>query len=174
MVTPVLFQITGYQNTGKTTVIINLIEYLKSAGFAVSVLKHHGHGTPDLPDKDSARHFKAGAGAALVEGNGTIQLHASLSDEETDSIEKLLEILNMFNPDIVLIEGYKNKPFPKAVIIKEENDLVLLKSLRNIHAVLCWPEVAGKVHSLNLALPVFEINSSEFHNWFLQHYKIMG
>ncbi|WP_254052788.1 molybdopterin-guanine dinucleotide biosynthesis protein B [Bacillus sp. V59.32b] len=169
MVKPFLFQITGYQNSGKTTVVIRLIEHLKRAGVTVSVLKHHGHGgEPDLPDKDSTRHFQAGAVAALVEGNGAIQLHASLTCEQKDSTEKLLEILHDFQPDVIVIEGYKYKPFPKALIIKQESDLELLNSLQNIQAVICWPEMMETVKLLDMGLPLFEINSDGFFNWFLE------
>jgi molybdopterin-guanine dinucleotide biosynthesis adapter protein len=169
MVEPFLFQIAGYQNSGKTTVVTKLIEHLKRAGLTVSTLKHHGHaGELDLPEKDSARHFQAGAQAALVEGNGTLQLHASVPGEHQHSVEKLLQILQAFNPDAIVIEGYKNKPFPKAVIIKQESDLELLKSLENIHAVICWPEMVGTVDDSELALPVFEINSGGFFSWFLE------
>lgn len=172
MVKPFLFQISGYQNSGKTTVVIKLIEHIRRAGLNVSVLKHHGHGgEPELPDKDSARHFRAGAQAALVEGNGTIQLHASLTCEQKDSTEKLLEILYAFQPDVILIEGYKNEPFPKALIIKQESDVELLKSLQNIQALLCWPEMLETAKRLNTGLPLFEIDSDDFFNWFLERKK---
>lgn len=172
MVKPFVFQISGYQNTGKTTVVTKLIEQLKIAGLTVSVLKHHGHGgEPELPDKDSTRHLRAGAQSALVEGDGTIQLTATLPTERNHSIENLLEMLGAFNPDVILIEGYKNKPFPKALIIKHEQDLALLRELRNMRAVLCWPEITETVEGLDLGIPIFEINSSGFFNWFLQQYR---
>lgn len=172
MVKPFVFQISGYQNTGKTTVVTKLIEQLEKAGVTVSVLKHHGHGGElELPDKDSTRHFRAGAQSVLVEGDGTIQLTASIPTVTNHSIENLLEMLEVFNPDIILIEGYKNKPFPKALIIRNEGDLTLLRELRNIQAILCWPEMIGTVQGMETEIPIFEINSSGFTNWFLQQYK---
>ncbi|WP_257985556.1 molybdopterin-guanine dinucleotide biosynthesis protein B [Bacillus sp. V5-8f] len=168
MVKPYIFQIVGYQNSGKTTIISKLTHQLNQAGLTVSVIKHHGHGgAPDLPDKDSTRLFTSGAQAALVEGAGTIQLTASLP-AGCDLLSKNIDILATFNPDIILIEGYKRKTFPKAVVIRHESDLVLLEELENIQAVICWPEMKGPSKSKISGVPAFDVNLDGFSDWFFR------
>lgn len=67
---PVIFQVSGYQNSGKTTLINKLISGLKEKGLSVITIKHHGHGgKPEAPEgKDSTSHIESGAAASLVEG----------------------------------------------------------------------------------------------------------
>lgn len=39
-----IFQVVGYKNAGKTTLMEQLIAVLRNEGMVVSCLKHHGHG----------------------------------------------------------------------------------------------------------------------------------
>ena len=49
-------------NSGKTTLIVKLIEELVARGHDVGSVKHHSHAgfTIDIPGKDSYRHRAAG------------------------------------------------------------------------------------------------------------------
>ncbi|HJV30673.1 MAG TPA: molybdopterin-guanine dinucleotide biosynthesis protein MobB, partial [Bacillales bacterium] len=78
LVKPMIFQVVGYQNSGKTTFITKILKQLKIEGDSVGVIKHHGHGgKPDVYEqKDSARHIENGAIATIVEGNGRLLLQA--------------------------------------------------------------------------------------------------
>lgn len=74
-----IFQITGYQNSGKTTVMERLIATCKIHGLTVGTIKHHGHG--GFPErisvqKDSEKHRLAGANVTAVEGNGILHIEA--------------------------------------------------------------------------------------------------
>ena len=44
LVTPFIFQIVGYQNSGKTTFLNKLISHLTAVGINTATIKHHGHG----------------------------------------------------------------------------------------------------------------------------------
>jgi molybdopterin-guanine dinucleotide biosynthesis adapter protein len=167
MVKPVVFQITGYQNSGKTTLISSLIKGLKQfANLEVAVLKHHGHGgTPSLPEKDSARHFETGAVASLVEGSGQIQLHARVPENQNGPLPQLIELLKNFGPDVILIEGYKKEKFPKTVIIKQESDLELLSIITNIRALVYWPDLANTLLNHRWDFPIFPLGSQAFFDW---------
>lgn len=132
-VTPVILQIVGYQNSGKTTVVERIIETLTEIGYKVGTCKHHGHGgKPNLPKgKDSTRHLEAGAVAAGVDGDGLFVFAAS-------AIEDWLKLYQFLDIDVVLIEGYKRKPYNKIVCIRQEDDRKLLNELTNIQAVFSW------------------------------------
>ncbi|WP_249292123.1 molybdopterin-guanine dinucleotide biosynthesis protein B [Metabacillus flavus] len=129
-----ILQITGYQNSGKTTLMKKLIARAAEQGLAAGSLKHHGHGgTPDLPVKDSTDHFKAGAIVSGAEGEGTVQLSARLGN---DQLHRLIELYSYFDLDVLFIEGYKKEPFPKVLLISKEEDLPLVHELQAIVCVI--------------------------------------
>ncbi|MEW8987400.1 MAG: molybdopterin-guanine dinucleotide biosynthesis protein B [Bacillus sp. (in: firmicutes)] len=134
---PVVFQLAGYSNSGKTTLMTKLISALNSDGKMVATLKHHGHGgKPDLlQNKDSSQHLNAGAIASLVEGEGRILLQA---ERQSWSIQEQIQILAQLQPDFILIEGHKQEDFPKAVLVRRHEDLELLSNLKNIVVVFYW------------------------------------
>ncbi|WHY02085.1 molybdopterin-guanine dinucleotide biosynthesis protein B [Neobacillus sp. DY30] len=156
LVKPIVFQIVGYQNSGKTTTILKLIEILKDEGIKSVTIKHHGHGgKPDIiSQKDSAKHINAGAVASLVEGEGRLCLQA---DDTALTLEEQINFVTFFNPDIIIIEGHKKKTYPKLLILRDENDLSLIYDVCNIQNVIVWKkELLDGVKEL-LKVPVFHI-----------------
>jgi molybdopterin-guanine dinucleotide biosynthesis adapter protein len=156
LVKPIIYQIVGYQNSGKTTFILKLIEALKNEGIKSVTIKHHGHGgRPDvIPQKDSTKHLKAGALAALVEGDGRLVLQA---DESFLTLDEQIRFLDFFKPDIILIEGHKKQSYPKLLILRNMNDLSLIANVTNIKAVLVWTHALINVVREQLEVPVFHI-----------------
>lgn len=65
-----ILQIVGYQNSGKTTLMEQLIKQATMEGLRVGAIKHHGHGGVPMIEtsKDSSRHELAGAVVTAVEG----------------------------------------------------------------------------------------------------------
>jgi molybdopterin-guanine dinucleotide biosynthesis adapter protein len=157
LVKPIIYQIAGYQNSGKTTVVLKLIEFLKNEGYKTATIKHHGHGgRPDiLSEKDSSMHINAGAVASLVEGEGRICLQA---DETALTLDEQIRFVNFFCPDFILIEGHKKKSYPKLLLIRDENDLSLISVVSNIQTVMVWKKELVDVVKELLAVPVFYIN----------------
>lgn len=135
---PVL-QIVGFQNSGKTTLLTKIIKAMSSKGLRVGIIKHHGHGGfPDSydTDKDTAKHREAGATVTGVEGAGMLQLHALNGEGWT--LPEIISFYNNLPLDIILIEGFKREVFPKIVLLRTEEDEVLLEQLENIQAVISW------------------------------------
>ncbi|MBM7663063.1 molybdopterin-guanine dinucleotide biosynthesis protein B [Bacillus mesophilus] len=131
-----IFQIVGYQNSGKTTLVQKLVKNLSKRGYKVGTIKHHGHGgEPDFADKgkDSALHRSAGARVVTVEGNGTIQLTAS---ELKWDLQQIISLYESFNLDIILVEGYKLESYPKVVLLRTQEDLEMTQKLSNIFCVI--------------------------------------
>jgi molybdopterin-guanine dinucleotide biosynthesis adapter protein len=159
MVEPIIFQVVGYQNSGKTTFISKLIAELSKEKWRVITIKHHGHGgQPDLvADKDTSKHSDAGAIASLVEGNGRLILHA---EQSSWSLAQQIQLATMLEPDFIIIEGHKKKEFPKVVLLREQDeDRKLLQELENIKAVFYWQENYPElVHS---DIPSFQINEEQ-------------
>ncbi len=157
----------GYQNSGKTTLSLSLIQQLSGAGLKVATVKHHGHGgKPDIvEEKDSGRHMSAGAAVSLVEGGGRLVLHA---ENGKWSLAEEIELLSCFKTDVILIEGYKREGYPKAVILRNEEDLELLDVLDNIKLVFYRDlKLADLVKELSY--PVFQIDDDRGVNWVLDY-----
>lgn len=129
-----IYQIVGYKNTGKTTLMEEMIRYYSNLGMEVGTLKHHGHGGPlkVAENTDSYRHTKSGSRISVAQGGHNLQINVSPAEVE---LERLIHIYTCFNVDILLIEGYKYADYPKIVLIKSEKEIPLLKKLTNIIAV---------------------------------------
>lgn len=108
---PVIYAISGYKNSGKTTLMTRLIRELTARGYRVATIKHDGHDfTPDVPETDSYRHAEAGAyGTAVFSGN------RFMITKETKGITER-ELMQAFpEADVILIEGLKHSSYPKTV-----------------------------------------------------------
>lgn len=156
MVKPVVFQIVGYQNSGKTTFTTKLMAALKEQGLKTATIKHHGHGgKPDIPaQKDSSRHLAAGALAAIVEGDGHLILQ---TESDVLSLAKQIQLLDFFQPDVILIEGHKFEAYPKLVLLKGQADTALLTELKNIKVVVYWQKEIKDIVQKQMKVPCFSI-----------------
>ncbi|MGV2940784.1 molybdopterin-guanine dinucleotide biosynthesis protein B [Mesobacillus sp. LC4] len=165
LVKPLLFQLAGYQNSGKTTLSLTLIQQMTAAGLKVATIKHHGHGgRPEVVEsKDSGKHVMAGAAVSLVEGGGRLVIQA---ESGSWSLPEEIDLLSFFNPDVILIEGHKHESYPKAVILRDKNDIELLGKLENIQVVLCRdPELVNMLK--DTAVPV--LNMEHGADWITTH-----
>ncbi|MEK4565537.1 molybdopterin-guanine dinucleotide biosynthesis protein B [Alkalihalobacillus sp. FSL R5-0424] len=132
---PVIIQIVGFKNSGKTTLMNHLIQEAVNDKLKVGTIKHHGHGgVPDanLETKDSAKHFSHGATVSAVEGAGSLHLQANVPEGDLNSS---LRVFENWPLDLTLVEGYKQWPYPKMVLLRSEDDQSLL-DLTNIVAIL--------------------------------------
>ncbi len=163
---PVIFQVVGYSNSGKTTFLTKLLEKLSFEEWKVVTIKHHGHGgQPDLlTGKDSSRHIEAGAVASIVEGDGRLILHA---EQPTWTLAEQIGLLSSFQPDYILIEGYKLADFPKVVLLRDQKDHELLDKITNVVATYYWePEI---IPNLQSNIPKFHINDDKGQKWLLEY-----
>ncbi|TPK60518.1 molybdopterin-guanine dinucleotide biosynthesis protein B [Mesorhizobium sp. B2-4-19] len=107
-----VFGITGWKNSGKTTLTEKLVAELVRRGWKVSTVKHAHHDFDiDKPGADSFRHRQAGAiEVAIVSGNRWALMH-ELRGEDEPPLESILSRLAPC--DIVLVEGYKRESHRK-------------------------------------------------------------
>jgi molybdopterin-guanine dinucleotide biosynthesis protein MobB len=117
--------VTGWKNTGKTTLTERLVAELTGQGLRVSTVKHAHHATEvDHPGRDSYRHREAGAGQVLVASPVRWALMTELRGAEEPPLDQLLARLDPC--DLVLIEGYKAAPHPKIETHREAAGRALL------------------------------------------------
>ncbi len=116
-----VFGVTGFKNSGKTTLTSRIVSELTSRGFKVSTIKHAHHAFDlDHPGRDSFIHREAGAHeVAIVSGWRWAILH-ELRDEDEPTFD---DMLNRLSPcDIVIVEGFKREAYPKIEVRRPELD----------------------------------------------------
>jgi molybdopterin-guanine dinucleotide biosynthesis adapter protein len=107
-----VFGITGWKNSGKTTLTEKLVAELTGRGWKVSTVKHAHHDFDiDIEGTDSFRHRQAGASeVAVVSGRRWALMH-ELRGEDEPSLDMVLARLAPC--DLVLVEGYKREGHKK-------------------------------------------------------------
>jgi molybdopterin-guanine dinucleotide biosynthesis protein B len=111
-VTSPVFGVTGWKNSGKTTLVTRLVSEFTRRGLRVSTVKHAHHAFDiDQPETDSFRHREAGATEVLIVSGHRWALMHELRDEAEPPLEAALERLSPC--DLILVEGYKREGHPK-------------------------------------------------------------
>jgi len=114
-----VFGITGWKNSGKTTLTERLVAELTRRGWRVSTVKHAHHAFDiDKDGTDSFRHRAAGASeVAIVSGNRWALMHELRGAEEPP----MRAIVARLAPcDLVLVEGYKREDHSKIEVRRLE------------------------------------------------------
>ena len=138
-----VFGIAGYKNSGKTTLIVELIAELTGRGLRVATIKHAHHEFDiDHPGKDSYRHREAGASEVIVASRRRwAQVHELHAGDEPS----LEELLGRLGPaDVVLVEGYKHGDHPQLEVRRSELDHPpLAGESATVRAVVCDAQIEG-------------------------------
>jgi molybdopterin-guanine dinucleotide biosynthesis protein B len=104
--------VTGWKNSGKTTLVERLVAELVRRGWKVSTVKHAHHDFDiDKEGTDSFRHRAAGAGEVVIVSDRRWALMHELRDEAEPPLDAVLARLSPC--DLVIVEGYKRQPHPK-------------------------------------------------------------
>ena len=112
MTGPRVFGITGWKNSGKTTLTERLVSELTRRGWKVSTVKHAHHNFDiDRQGTDSFRHRAAGASEVAVVSDRRWALMHELQGDTEPSLDAILARLSPC--DIVLVEGYKRETHQK-------------------------------------------------------------
>lgn len=111
-----IIAVCGVKNSGKTTLLVKLVEALSKEGIRVAVIKHDGHDfTCDVPGTDSYKLHQAGAyGTAVFSDYRTFIHKEGCQEREQELIRQFPEA------DIILIEGMKNSNYAKIEVIRKE------------------------------------------------------
>jgi molybdopterin-guanine dinucleotide biosynthesis adapter protein len=99
--------IVGRKNSGKTTLVVELVQHLTANGYRVGTIKHtHHHHELDTPGKDSHRHREAGAATIGILSPGMTAVFCPTNNDEHDTSDRYDQLAPMFEDcDIVLVEG---------------------------------------------------------------------
>lgn len=141
----------GWSGSGKTTLIEKVIQALRARGLVVSLIKHGHHNAEfDVPGKDSYRHRQAGCQEVLMSSGRRWALIHELRGAPEPRVEDLIARLSPC--DVVLVEGYKNAPFPKVEVHRPSVGKPLIYP-GNSHVVAIATDVP-----VEAPMPRFDIN----------------
>ncbi|EHC2200417.1 molybdopterin-guanine dinucleotide biosynthesis protein B [Listeria monocytogenes] len=125
-----ILQIIGFKNSGKTTLLNALIRASRKENYTVSAIKHDAHDfSVDHAGTDSYAFQESGAKAVVIANSRQYAVMEQNGIDLKTAIQKLPE------SDIVLIEGYKEGPFPKIILIREQAEIELLKNSKAVHKI---------------------------------------
>ena len=107
---PAAVAFVGPHDSGKTTLLVELVPALRRIGLSVGTIKHTGRDAEDdIAGKDSQRHAASGAAvAAFVTPARTTARRFGAEERLEDLLAREFR-----GCDLVLIEGYKSLPFPR-------------------------------------------------------------
>ncbi len=146
-----VFGFTGYSNSGKTTLIEQLIPRFTRRGLRVSLIKHAHHQFDiDRPGKDSFRHREAGASEVMLVSDQRWVLMHELRGEPEPSLEDQLQRFSAC--DLVLVEGYKFSGIPKIEVHRPANGKPLLHP-QGLNIIALASDVR-----IELAIPWLDLN----------------
>ncbi len=140
----------GRHNAGKTTLLTQLITYLKQQGLKIAFIKHTHHDHIALPGKDSELALQAGADVAAVQRY-----------ETEPSLEQILESVPA-DIDLIIVEGFKKEDLPKVEVLRQAIDPVPMLLPRTVALAADF--------SLECGLPVIAIDDVEALAQFVCHF----
>ena len=130
--------IVGWKNSGKTFLTNKLITYFVNKKIKVASIKHAHHDFDiDKPGTDSFLHRKAGSQQIIVSSSKRWAKITELNKSSEKTLYELIDDLN--EPDIVIVEGFKNERHSKIEIINDISDQsnFLFPHLTNIIGIVC-------------------------------------
>ena len=105
-----VIQVAGLSGAGKTHFISRLVPRLRERG-RVAVVKHLGHHPWDLQEgKDTTVFFESGAVSVGIDSHKSVMV---MGDHD---LEGILGLLDHMEIAFTVIEGFKQKPYPKITI----------------------------------------------------------
>ncbi len=112
--------VVGAKNSGKTTMIEQLVRYLADEGIAVATVKHTSHTHRfDTPGKDSHRHRQAGASLTVVVSEAETAIFASPDQLQPTMIQEVTR--GQFG--VWLVEGDSEADRPKVLLTRNLDGL---------------------------------------------------
>ncbi|MBI2887959.1 MAG: molybdopterin-guanine dinucleotide biosynthesis protein B [Chloroflexi bacterium] len=113
---PPIISFVGRSNTGKTTILVQLIQELARRGYRTGIAKHTHHGFDlDRPGKDSWRFSQAGASMVLLSAPQGVALLESVEPEW--ELERLVALAGD-RVDLMLAEGFRGSEVAKVEVYR--------------------------------------------------------
>ncbi|MCC3704277.1 molybdopterin-guanine dinucleotide biosynthesis protein MobB [Rouxiella badensis] len=149
-----LLGVVAHSGTGKTTLLKQLIPYLRACNVRVGLIKHSHHSVDvDTPGKDSYELRKAGADQTMVASSNRWALMTETPDAEKLDLHYLASRFDQTTLDLILVEGFKHEKIDKIALFRQASG-------REIDAIVDDYVLAIATDSqLKSSLPVLDLNN---------------
>ncbi|MEY4211429.1 MAG: hypothetical protein RLZ92_1810 [Pseudomonadota bacterium] len=111
---PPILGFAAFSGTGKTSLLSQLIPYLKQSGLRLGVIKHSHHNFEiDQPGKDSFKLRAAGADSLMLVSPYRRAIISEFNPPQTNRLSDQLAAFPSENLDLILVEGFRDEAFAK-------------------------------------------------------------
>ena|ERR1044071_796056 len=115
--------ITGFSGAGKTTLIVALIRRFVAEGKRVGAIKHTHHVLNEEHRGDTGKFLDAGAEPVVFAGKGEAVVFRHNGAARVQFTDER-ELLQLFDGDVVLVEGFKSsEAWPKVELGEQRMDV---------------------------------------------------
>jgi molybdopterin-guanine dinucleotide biosynthesis protein B len=137
---PFIVSVVGFSQSGKTTLIQEMIPLLRAKGYQVAVIKHTDKKIAEAPaGKDTFQFNQAGAQAVGLWGADGFTLTKSPGEAAAPALEQAAFYLCP-EVDILLTEGFKEANTPKILILTPGQEDRLVTEVRGVIIATVGPE----------------------------------
>ncbi len=143
-----VFAVSGYSGSGKTRLVVRLVQLLRDRGYKVATVKSTSKDIVPPEGTDTLAHLTAGANPVILLGpkNTTICF---------DSRVDLKRILRDDDADFLLIEGAKQSSVPKVWCIGDHK-LIINEVPPETKSVIVWNESEEDLTALEIPVLLAE------------------
>ncbi|MCK5270086.1 MAG: molybdopterin-guanine dinucleotide biosynthesis protein B [Sedimentisphaerales bacterium] len=128
--------ISGFKNSGKTTLIEGLLDFFVGKGMRVAVVKHsHEPIESDREGSDTDRFFRSGA--SVLAYNEELVFTKKRLEEPLTIDDAIAQLGGKY--DLILVEGLKRSDIDKIWLLRE-GEVQIDETISNVIAVLPWGE----------------------------------
>ena len=129
-----IISIVGKSDSGKTTLLEELIAELGRRDYKVAVIKHSNHDVEfDAVKKDTWRFSQAGSEVSAISSMHNLAIFKKLKD---DISPEELSCIAGWDCDLILTEGYKQSSYPKVEVHRMEQGDDMVSPLEQLIAVV--------------------------------------
>ncbi|MHA1246785.1 MAG: molybdopterin-guanine dinucleotide biosynthesis protein B [Candidatus Thorarchaeota archaeon] len=141
--TPRVFAVSGYSDSGKTTVVRGLVRELTDRGYTVATIKSTNQDVPPPDGTDTWHHWEAGAIQTTLLGPSTTTIRYRRR-------WNVREILKACDTDFVIIEGMKHESFPRVWCTRLADPTEEMSDITHVLAIVVSEKSAESVGASRL------------------------
>ncbi len=130
-----IIQIVGLSNSGKTSLILDMIKVFEKQNLSVAIVKSARGHTSISSGKDSDKFLTQGAISSTISFSNVTQITTT---KKTSFSELLGDIQSLSEPNIILVEGFKRESYDKILVWSEDfEENIDLFNLTNLKLIYC-------------------------------------